>query len=62
MGVATLVGLAPLVAAGIAGTLLLAGLVALGAAIVTTPVGEEWATAIWSALEELVDTIRGLLT
>jgi uncharacterized membrane-anchored protein len=41
---------------------LLAGLVALGAAIVTTPVGEEWATDIWTLLKELVDTIRGLVT
>lgn len=41
---------------------LLAGVVALGAAIVTTPVGEEWASEIWSLVKELVDTIRGLLT
>ena len=41
---------------------LLAGLVALGAAIITTPVGEEWATEIWSAVKQLVDTIRGLVT
>ena len=41
---------------------LLAGLVALGAAVVTTPVGEEWATAIWTLLTELFDTIRGLVT
>lgn len=41
---------------------LLAGLIALGAAIVTTPVGEQWATEIWSLLKQLVDTIRGLVT
>jgi uncharacterized membrane-anchored protein len=41
---------------------LLAGLIALGAAIVTTPVGEEWATEVWTLLKELVDTIRGLVT
>ena len=41
---------------------LLAGLAALGAAVVTTPVGEEWATAIWSSVKQLVDSIRGLVT
>ena len=41
---------------------LLAGIIALGAAVISTPVGEEWATDIWSQLERLVDTIRGQVT
>lgn len=41
---------------------LLAGLAALGAAVVTTPMGEEWATVVWRWVKELVDTIRGLAT
>jgi uncharacterized membrane-anchored protein len=41
---------------------LLAGLIALGAAVITTPVGEEWAQELWTYVQELVDTIRGQLT
>lgn len=41
---------------------LLCGLIALGAAIATTPAGEEWATEIWSLVKQLVESIRGLFT
>jgi uncharacterized membrane-anchored protein len=41
---------------------LLAGLVALGAAVATTPTGEQWLKDWWSFVEQLADTIRGLFT
>ena len=41
---------------------LLAGLLALGAAVATTPTGEQWLKDWWSFVEQLVDTIRGLVT
>ncbi len=41
---------------------LLAGLVALAAAVSTTPVGGDWVQELLDHLERLVDTIRGLVT
>jgi uncharacterized membrane-anchored protein len=41
---------------------MLAGLVALGAAIAVTPVGQEWADSISAALADLVDTLQGLVS
>jgi len=41
---------------------MLAGLVALAAAIAVTPVGQEWADSISSAVADLVDSVSGLFT
>ncbi len=41
---------------------LLAGLVALGVAIATTPVGGDWWTSIHGALNDLLDWIQGLFS
>jgi hypothetical protein len=40
---------------------MLAGLVALAAAIAVTPVGQEWAHAAAAALRDLLDNWQGLL-
>jgi hypothetical protein len=40
---------------------MLAGLIALAAAIAVTPVGQEWARASAAALADLVDHLQGLL-
>jgi uncharacterized membrane-anchored protein len=40
---------------------MLAGLIALAAAIAVTPVGQEWAHAGAAALADLVDHLQGLL-
>ena len=41
---------------------LLAGVVALGTAVATTPVGEQWIEDLWDLVRQLYDWIRGLLT
>jgi uncharacterized membrane-anchored protein len=39
---------------------MVAGLVALAAAVAVTPVGQEWADSLTTALADLVDTLQGL--
>ena len=41
---------------------MLGGLLALGAAIAVTPVGQEWADSLTAALTDLVDTVQGLFS
>lgn len=41
---------------------MLAGLIALGAAVGVTPVGQEWADSLTAALADLVDSVQGLLS
>jgi uncharacterized membrane-anchored protein len=41
---------------------LLAGLIALAAAVATTPTGEQWLKDWWDFVEQLADSIRGLVT
>jgi uncharacterized membrane-anchored protein len=41
---------------------LLAGVIALGAAVATTPVGEQWITDLWDLVARLFDTIQGFFS
>jgi len=40
---------------------MLAGLIAVAAAIAVTPVGQEWAHALAAALSDFTDFLQGLL-